>query len=152
MLYFKNLLLDFSSKLVLYKKFFILLLILCFALCLCACDKSKTIILFNNFPITKDNILNNSTDFTAGKKIYYIFITEKPLETDSIRIRIFKRDEKASLEAVNVVYSNNFRLYKDQIYYYNNYIVMNEPGDYCMTIYACNKLDRPLAIADFRVK
>lgn len=119
---------------------------------LTACNKAPTIILFNREPITKENFLQNSTEFTVGKKIYYIFITEKPLKTDSIRIRIIKRDEKVNFNTTSIVYSNDFRLYKDQIYYYNDYIVMNEAGYYCMAIYACNKLDRPLVIGDFRVK
>lgn len=117
-----------------------------------ACNKPTTIILFNREPITKENFLKNSTEFTVGKKIYYIFITEKPLKTDSIRVRILKKDDKANFAATKIVYSNDFRLYKDQIYYYNDYIVMNEAGYYCMVIYACNKLDRPLIIGEFRVK
>lgn len=135
-----------------HKNFFILLLILYLAQGLTAYGKPETLIIFNSAPITKDNILNNSTEFTAGKRIYYIFITEKPLKTDFIRVRIFKRDEKAGFETINVIYSNNFRLRKDQVYYYNDHLVVNEPGYYCMTIYAGNKLDRPFAIADFRVK
>lgn len=135
-----------------YRGFFTLLLILCLTLGLTACSNTKTLILFNNAPITKENLLNNPTEFTAGKKIYYIFITEQPLKTNSIRVRIFKRDDKANSSITNVVYSNDFRLYKNQIYYYTDYIVMNEAGCYCMTVYAKNKLDIPLAIADFKVK
>lgn len=119
---------------------------------LTACNKPQTIILFNSAPITKENFLTNATEFSVGKKIYYIFITEKPLKTDSIRIRILKRDEKVNFEITKSVYSNDFRLYKDQIYYYNDYIVMNDAGYYCMVIYAKNKMDRPLVTADFRVK
>lgn len=135
-----------------YKKFLNLLLILCFALGLTACNKPKTIILFNNVPITKENLLNNPTEFIAGKRIYYIFITEEPLKTDCVRIRILKRDEKANFETTKLVYSNDFRPYKDQIYYYNDYVVIHEGGYYCMMVYASNRMDRPLAIADFKVK
>lgn len=117
-----------------------------------ACSKPDAMIFFNNAPITKENILNNSTEFSAGKKIYYLFMTQKPLNTEAIRVRILKEDEKAKYQATRIVYSNDFWLHKDQIYYYNDYIVINEAGYYCMLIYAKNKLDRPLAMAEFKVK
>lgn len=117
-----------------------------------ACHKPNTIILFNTAPITKENMLNNATEFVAGKRIYYIFITEKPLTCQYIRVRIIKRDDKAQNQAIKMFYSNDFRLNKDQIYYYNDYIVMNESGNYCMIVYARDKLSIPLAVADFKVK
>lgn len=129
-----------------------LLLVFCFSLMLTACEKPKTILLFNTQPITKNNLLNNSSEFQIGQKIYYIFITENPLKTDGVRIRVLKRDEKALNEVTKMVYSNDFRLYKDQIYYYNDYIVIHEAGNYCMVIHAKNGLDRPLVIGDFKVK
>lgn len=139
-----------------YKKKLKLLLGLCFIFVLTsiitACHKPDTIILFNKYPITKENLLNNASEFVMGKRIYYIFITEKPINTDTIRVRILKRDEKVNFEPVKLVYSNDFRVKKDQIYYYNDYIIMNETGYYCMLVYAANKLERPLIKADFQVK
>lgn len=133
------------------KRFFIFF-ILCFSLFFSGCDKPKTIILFNKNPITKENFLNNSTEFPVETKIYYLFITEKPLNTNMIRVRIVKRDEKAGNQLTSLVYSNDFRMFKDQIYYYNDYIVINATGCYCMQIYSTTALDKPLAVADFRVK
>lgn len=132
------------------KKLIILLLFCLFAFS--ACHKPNTIILFNKSPITKDNFLNNTVEFTVGSRIYYLFISEKPLKTEYIRVRILKRDSKANMQAIKMFYSNDFRLNKDQVYYYNDYIVMNESGTYCMAIYALNALDKPLAVADFKVK
>lgn len=119
---------------------------------LMAYSKNTAMILFNKEPIKKENLLTCSNEFTAGKRLYYIFITEKPLKTEFIRVRILKRDEKANYDITKLFYSNDFKLQKDQVYYYSDYIVMNEAGDYCMSIYAINKLDRPLATADFRIK
>lgn len=117
-----------------------------------ACHKPNTIILFNKNPITKENLLSNSSDFSVGKRVYYIFITEKPLKTEYVRVRILKRDSKADMQPIKLVYSNDFKLNKDQIYYYNDYIIMTEAGTYCMVIYSRDALDKPLAVADFRVK
>lgn len=130
---------------------FFLLFTFCFLL-LTGCDRPKTIILFNKNPITKENFLNNSTEFPMGTKIYYLFITEKRLDTNTIRIRVLKRDEKAGNQPVKLVYSNDFRMFKDQLYYYNDYIVINDAGNYCMLIYSTTALDKPLAVADFKVR
>jgi len=133
------------------KKVISLILFIGLAFALCGCSKQTSIILFNKFPITKDNLLHNSSEFVAGKRIYYIFITQKPLKTDMVRIMVLKRDEKANFEPGKIVYSNDFRLNKDQIYYYNDYIVIHEAGTYCMAVYNKNSMERPLMIGDFRV-
>lgn len=125
-----------------------------FLLCLFTngCSKPKTMILFNQVPITKETLLNNSNEFIAGKRFYYIFITEKPLKTNFVRVRVLKRDDKARGEITKLYYSKDFRLYKDQIYYYNDYLVINEAGTYCMAVYALDGLNRPLAVADFKIQ
>ena len=119
---------------------------------LSACDTPQTTILFNDNPITKENLLQNSTQFKVGKKFYYIFITQRQIETKFIRVKILKRDEKANYQPTKVVYCNDFRLSKDEVYYYTDYMVMNDAGYYYMLIYAMNRLDKPLATADFQVK
>lgn len=135
-----------------FKKILSILIITLFALGLTACETPKTLLLFNDNPISKDNILQNSTQFKVGKRFYYIFMTEKQIETNFIRVRILKRDEKANYAPTKVVYCNDFRLNKDQIYYFTDYMVLNDTGYYYMMIYAMNRLDRPLATADFQVK
>lgn len=118
-----------------------------------SCSKEvDSLILFNKEPITKENFLNNSTEFIAGKRIYYLFMTQKPINGEFIRVRIVKREEKLDFALVNVVYSNDFRLKKDQVYYYNDYIILNNPGYYCMQVYFQDRLNAPFVIADFRVK
>ena len=44
-----------------YKKIAVLIVFICFSFVLSGCDRPKTIILFNNAPITKENLLNNAT-------------------------------------------------------------------------------------------
>lgn len=117
----------------------------------CACNKNSPIILFNKDPITSETLLNNSTQFIKGKCFYYIFITKKPLKVNSIRVRIMKREEKANMCLSKLVYSNDFRLAKDNIYYYSDYLVINEVGYYCMMIYLTDNLRQPIATADFQV-
>lgn len=130
----------------------LLILLIGLSIGLCGCSKAKTIIVFNHDPITKENILNNANEFSKDKRIYYIFITEKKLPTTEIRIRVIKREEKANFSLGKIVYSNDFRLYKDQMYYYNDYIRINEAGYYLMAIYMKSNMARPIAVADFQVK
>ena len=134
-----------------FKRFVNTVLIISLSFTLSGC-KPDAMILFNSCPITKENLLNNATEFTAGKKFYYIFINQTPLKTNMIRVRLLKREEKAHYEINKLVYSNDFRLNKDQVYYYNDYLVLYEAGHYYMVIYARDSLDRPLASADFRIK
>lgn len=136
-----------------HKKLIFTLLLFCSIFIFSGCGHpNHGIILFNKNPITKANLLNNANEFGIGNRLYYIFITEKPLKTNSIRVRILKRDEKANFQITKLVYSNDFRLSKDQVYYYTDYIVLHETGYYCMAIYATNSLDRPLAVGDFKIR
>lgn len=136
-----------------YKKLLYLFLIVVMTVTFTGCHRPKTIILFNQEPITNENFLNNSTQFKVGKRIYYLFITEKPLQAEMIRVRIFKRDEKGGMDISKIAYSNDFKLSKEhQIFYYNDYVVIHDAGYYCMAVYLLTALNRPLASADFQVK
>lgn len=135
------------------KKILTLILFIAFSLILTGCSYYRTLIIFNNVPITKENVLSNASDFTVGKKIYYLFMAEKKLKTDLIRVRVLKKEGKGNIkEPTAIVYSNDFKLNKAQVYYYNDYIVINDTGEFCMIIYSRYALDKPLAFADFRVK
>lgn len=133
------------------KRFFSFVLICFLTLTLSGC-KEKSLLIFNKNPITKENMLRNSNEFTTGKRIYYLFLTQEPLKADSVRIRIFKRDEKADFPVTEVIYSNDFRLSKAQVYYYTDYVIINKAGYYCMYVYATDNLSRFLTRSDFQVK
>lgn len=114
--------------------------------------KPKSVILFNNHPITKETILNNSREFKMGKRIYYIFLTPKEITSKYIRVQIVKKDTKIEYWGYAVVYANDFKVMKDQMFYYNDYIVMNEAGYYVMQIFSKDNLTKPMAMADFWVR
>lgn len=132
---------------------FKILIILIFFVCIITsgCKKSTTMILFNSNPITKETVLQNDVNFIVGQKIYYLFITEKQLPSTTIRVELRKKDEKTEFWGVKIVYGNDYRLYKDQLYYFNDYIVLHEAGHYYMLVYLRNNMDKPLAVADFYV-
>lgn len=135
-----------------YKKFVCILFLFFTTFVAFGCDRSpKTMILFNKYPINKANILNNATSFKLNTRIYYIFLTEKPIKYDTIRVRVLKEEEKTGYQTTRLVYSNDFKVHNDQIYYYDDYIVMNENGTYRMVIYNLYSLQKPLASAEFKV-
>ena len=129
-----------------------LLFILMVALSGCKPKKPKAIILFNKYPITKENFLNNSTEFDTQKRIYYVYMTEKGIRTDKIRVKVFKRESKARDSITKLVYCHDFKMKYDNIYYYTDYIVLHTAGDYCMMVFQMDRLDKPDAYADLRVK
>lgn len=134
------------------KKILSTIILIGVCLTLCACKKQKAIILFNRYPITKETLLFNATEFVEGKKFYYIFMSQKPIKNDIIRVRVRKKDGKWAQETVKPVYSNDFRLNKDEVYYYTDYLVIHEAGEYSMWVYDRYNMTRPLAISDFRIK
>jgi len=134
------------------KKSILFSLILVVLLGLTGCTNYKAVILFNHLPITKETILNNSKEFTLGRKVYYILLVKKPLQSDIIRVQILKKDEKTDLAGVKIYYADDFKLYKDQVYYYNDYVVIREAGYYIMQIFSKDDMEQPLAVSDFYVR
>jgi len=119
--------------------------------CVSACTKTKGLILFNHAPIMKETLLKNSVDFAVGEKIYYIFMYQKQIPSTYVRIQIIKEEEKVGFWSRQPIYSTDHKLYKDQVYYFNDYIVMHESGHYMMAVYLRDNPYKPLANADFFV-
>ena len=134
------------------KKLILLSLILFLCLGVSGCKNDNAVILLNHQPITKETILNNSKVFVVGRRIYYILLVKKPLTTDMIRVQVLKKDEKTILAGVKIQYAEDFRLYKDQVYYYDDYVVLYEPGYYILQIFSKDQMDKPLAVSDFYVR
>ena len=133
-------------------KLIILIFIIFFTGVLTSCKKNAPIIIFNSKPITAETILNNSREFKLGQRIYYIFITEKPIKDEVIRVQLSKKDEKTSIMGYKIVNSNDYRVYQDQVYYYTDYIVPSDRGLYLMQIFSLKNLNEPLARDYFIVK
>lgn len=134
-----------------FKKIFYIGLILIFSFTLTACDKKKAIILLNKDQITKQTILNNDVIFQEKRKVHYIFISQKPIESKYIRVRIMKMADKANYYRTSLVFADDYRLKKDEIYYYDDYFVLETPGYYSIIVYDRDYLKKPLAKADFQI-
>ncbi|MBR1754602.1 hypothetical protein IJ732_07195 [bacterium] len=135
------------------KKIILFFVILILSLGLTACKKEiKSLILFNHYPITSKNVLDNSTLFKTDERIYFVYMTKKNLQTPDIRIKIYKLTEHNDFNSYgDMIYSNDFRLKKGEINYFTDYIVMHSAGSYRMHVYKKDYLWKPDAIADFKV-
>ena len=119
------------------------LIFLCFGLC--ACDKRKPGILFNSEPITQDNLLHASRSFEAGKRIYYLFYSPKKIESEFIRIQVGKTGDNVAKGGYTIIWSSDYRIMKQNVFYYYNHFVLNQPGRYVMQVFDINNLSIPLA-------
>jgi len=132
-------------------KIFFIFFLLC--LCLCGCKKKEEAgILFNKEPITKANVMHASRTFDAGQKIYYLFYTPEKLTTEFIRVQVFKAADNTPVGGYSIVLARDYRVMKQNMYYYYNYIVLHNPGKYVMQIFQIDNFSIPLAWNYFYVK
>lgn len=131
------------------KNFILILFALLF---LTACTFERGIILFNTQPITKENALNNSKVFHEGDRVYYLFIAPKKMNTEFIRVQVFKMTDSAPWGGNEVLRTKDYRLMKDERYYHTNYFTLYQKGRYVMQVFSHDDFQHPLALSDFYVK
>ncbi len=126
------------------KKVFLILTVLLLCFTLCGCDKRKPGILFNSEPITRENLMKASRSFEAGKPIYYLFYSPKEIKSEFIRVQVGKTGDNVPKGGYNVVWSCDYRIMKQNAYYYYNHFVLNQPGRYVMQVFDVNNLSIPI--------
>ena len=135
------------------KKFLLILLACLILLTMTACDERvKPSILFNSAPITAENALNTNNVFSLGQKIYYLVILPKPVKSRFIYIQIIKKEGANERLGYKMFYGNTVRLKDEQMYYYDDYIVIRERGTYVMKIYSKDEPTKVYTMAQFWVK
>lgn len=118
----------------------------------CGCVWDRGIILFNNEPITKENVLNNNLTFTSGQRIYYLFIAPERMSNKYIRVQVFKLNDKDSWGGADVIRTKDYRLMKDERYYHTDYFTIYEAGRYGMQVFSTDDCQHPLSVGQFYVK
>jgi hypothetical protein len=127
-------------------KFKIILVLFLVCVCVCGCkDKEKAGILFNKEPITKSNVMNASRTFEVGERIYYLFYTPKKITSEFIRIQVFKAGDNIPRGGYSIVWTCDYRVMRDNMYYYYNHFVLHSAGRYVMQVFDVNNLSEPLA-------
>ena len=118
----------------------------------CACTSDKASILFNKYPISEKNIYDYSKTFTVGRRIYYIVLMPKKVESRYLYIQIIKKDNDYGQFGYKLHQTFNIRLKDEEVNYYTDYFVLNEKGFYIMKVYSKDNPHKVLAQADFYVK
>lgn len=134
------------------KKFFLIISLLFIIFTTSACDTDKAAILFNRDPITKETVMNNSTNFSRGERIYYLILMPKTVRSRYIYVQVIKKDNDYARLGYNLYWANTFRLKDEQMYYYDDYIVLNEKGSYIMKVYSKDSPQTVMAQAQFFVQ
>lgn len=129
------------------KKVLILIVILLSSFMLTGCkDKEEAGILFNNEPITRENVMHASRNFEAGKRIYYLFYSPENLNMEFIRVQVFKAADNVHVGGYSILWAKDYRVMHKQSrnYFYNNFTI-HAPGKYVMQVFNVHDIAKPLA-------
>lgn len=133
------------------KKFLVFLTMLFLVFSTSACTSEKPGILFNKYPITEDTVMGYETVFGVGTRIYYLVLMPEKIHSRYAYLQIIKKGSAGRL-GYKVYYGKTIRLKNEQIYYYDDYIVINEPGNYVMQIFSKDNPQKVLTMGEFLVK
>src|SRR5574344_465038 len=102
---------------------------------LTACSRPYVGILFNKDPITKETIMNGTNGFVPNQRIYFLFISEKPIVAKIARIQVYKYGD-AGAGPTTLVYAKDLKVHMNEYYYITDYFVITKPGHYVFQVFA----------------
>ncbi len=117
-----------------------------------ACSGEKAAVLLNNNPITAQNVMNYSQVFAPNQRIYYLIVIPQKIETRNIDIQIIKKDNQEERFGYKLYWTYSARLKDNQIYYYDDYVVISEPGAYIMKVFSKDNPTKTLCLGEFFVR
>lgn len=115
-------------------------------------EKEHANILFNSEPITYESIMYPKKDFALGQRIYYLFFTPEKLNCEFIRVQVFKVSDTINRGGYNIYWTNDYRVMKQNVYYYYNNFTIHQKGRYVMQVFSINNLGKPLAYNEFFIR
>ena len=114
-------------------------------------DEDKAGILFNQHPITVQNVRDISSVFVPSSRIYYLILMPKIQNSRILNIQIVKKGSAEYL-GYSLFMTRTVRLKDEEQKYYTDYFVINEKGAYIMKVYSNDNPQKVLAQAQFFVK
>lgn len=115
------------------------------------CRGKNAVIVFNDEPFSRDNFNQIKTNFIQGQRIYYLFASKKDLTSPYIRVQISTVVDKTATLFYKSYWSGSYRLMKDEVNYYSDYVVIHSKGKFLMQVFKMEDLHHPLAYAYFVV-
>ncbi|MBR6722231.1 hypothetical protein IKL64_02130 [bacterium] len=137
------------------KKIFLTIITILIAFFTCACDKEKSVILFNKYRFTPETINSpsNTNIFKPNERIYYLVTLPQQVESKLLLIQVFKlggeSDERLGYD---LVWGKRVKLRDEQKHYFTDYIVMHGTGNYVMKVYSRDNPTKILTSGHFYVK
>lgn len=129
------------------------ILVLLFSiLLLTGCTNKKAGILFNKHPITEQTIYDYTSVLDVGKRIYYVILMPKKVESRYINIQVIKKDNDYGRLGYDLIWTKTVRLKDEEINYFTDYFVLNQKGFYIMKVYSKDKPKEVLTGAEFYVQ
>lgn len=116
-----------------------------------ACTNYKPMILFNKNKITTETVMSNDTVFNKGERIYYLILLPKKVKSHNIYIQVIKKGDAGRL-GYSLYWTYNARLKEEQMYYYDDYVVINQAGSYVMQVFSKDNPTKVLTMSPFIVQ
>lgn len=137
------------------KKILLIIVTIFITFLTCACDKEKSVILFNKHRFTQDTIISpsNTNVFQVNERIYYLITLPKQVESKMLLIQIFKLDgDKDERLGYDLIWGKRVKLRDEQKHYFTDYIVLSGKGNYVMKVYSRDNPTKILTSGHFYVK
>ena len=110
-------------------------------------------IIFNDVPFTVETIGNYKTSFQKGEKIYWLFMSKKPIKAQYIEVQVLSANHKTGFTTISgIAYTHDYRINKDCPHYYTDYFVFYETGAYEMRAYSKDEPTKLLTTNYFYIK
>ncbi len=134
------------------KKFISSIFILMTMFFLTGCSQAdKPAIIFNQRPITTQNVMDMSSVFQPNTRIYYLILMPKTQVSRILDIQIIQKGKNEYL-GYSLYMTRTIKLRDEEQKYYTDYFVINERGAYIMKAYSRDNPQKVLAQAEFYVK
>ena len=117
-----------------------------------ACNpENKPAIIFNQHPITVQNVRDMSSVFKPGTRIYYFILMPQIQHSRLLDIQIIKKGSREYLGYSDYM-SRTIRLKDEEQKYFTDYMVINETGAFIMRVYSKDNPTKVLTQAEFYVR
>lgn len=117
------------------KKFFTVILLLFISAFSTGCSDKESYVLFNKYPFDSDTMKLTTNVFQHGERIYYLVVTPKQVNSQRLLVQVVKIGKEGRL-GYDLVWGKQVKMRDEQIYYYTDYIVLNEAGTYEMRVHS----------------
>ena len=115
------------------------------------CNTDKPAIIFNQRPITAENVMDMSTVFPVNTRIYYLILMPQIQNSRILDIQIIKKGSAEYL-GYSQFMTRTIRLKNEEKKYYTDYIVISEKGAYIMKVYSKDNPQKVYTQAEFFVR